>query len=86
MKIQFLGHIASGKRIPPVAKKVQDMKNRKRPENKRDVMRILGSLGFYRTFIKKLHVDSKPFYKLLRDDIPYNWTKEHEDLFQDINI
>ena len=83
-KVQFLGHIVSDKGIQPVAKKVQDLKNLKSPENKRDVMRILGSLGFYSTFIKNLHVDSKPFYELLRDDTPFKWTKEHENLFQDI--
>ena len=42
-------------------KKVQDLKDLKSPGNKRDVMRISGSLGFYSTFIKNLHVDSKPF-------------------------
>ena len=83
-KVQFLGHIVSDKGIQPVAKNVQDLKNLKSPENKRDVMRILGSLGFYSTFIKNLHVDSKPFYELLRDDTPFKWTKEHKNLFQDI--
>ena len=82
-KVQFLGHIVSDKGIQPVAKKVQDLKNLKSPENERDVMRILGSLGFYSTFIKNLHVDSKPFYQLLRD-VPFKWTKEHEKLFQNI--
>ena len=76
-KVQFLGHIVSDKGIQPIAKKAQDLKNLKSPENKRDVMRILGSLGFYSTFIKNLHVDSKPFYELLRDDTPFKWTKEH---------
>ena len=64
--------------------KVQDLKDLKSPENKRDVMRVLGSLGFYSTFIKNLHVDSKPFYELLRDDVPFKWTKEHEKLFQNL--
>ena len=83
-KVQFLGHIVSDKRIQPVAKKVQDLKNLKSPESKRDVMRILGSLSFYSTFIKNLHVDSKLFYELLTDDVPFKWTKEHEILFQNI--
>ena len=47
-------------------------------------MRVLGNLGFYSTFIKNLHVDSKPFYELLRDDVPFKWTKEHEELFRNI--
>ena len=81
-KVQFLGHIVSDLGIQPVAKKVQNLKNLKSPENKRDVMRILGSLTFYSTFMKILHVDSKPFYELLTDDFPFEWTKEHKKLFQ----
>ena len=77
-KVQFLGHIVSDKGIQPISKKVQDLKNLKSPENKRDVMRILGSLGFYSTFIKSLHVDSKLFYEPLRDDTPIKWTKTGE--------
>ena len=83
-KVQFLGHIVSHKGIQPVAKNVQDLKDLKSPENKRDVMRVLGNLGFYSTFIKNLHVDSKPFYDLLRDDVPFKWTKEREEIFQNI--
>ena len=47
-------------------------------------MRILRNLGFYGTFIKILHVDSKPFNELLRNDVPIEWTKEHEKLFRAI--
>ena len=83
-KVQFLGYIVSDKGIQPIAIKVQDLKNLKSPENKRDVILILGSLGFYSTFIKNLHVDSKPFYELLKVDVPFKWTKEHEKFFQNI--
>ena len=47
-------------------------------------MRILGSLGFYSTLIKNLHVGSQPFYEFLKDDVPCKWTKEHEKIFQNI--
>ena len=29
-------------------------------------------------------MDSKPFFELLKDDVPLKWTKEHEKLFQNI--
>ena len=81
-KIQLLGNIGSDRGIEPVAKKVQDLKNLRIPENKRDVMRILGSLVFYSTFIKNFQVGLKPFYELLKDDVPFESAKEHEKLFQ----
>ena len=83
-KVHLLGHIVSDRGIQPVAKKVQEIKNLKSLENKRDRMRILGSLDFYSTFIKNLQVDSKPFYELLRDDVLFKWTTGHEELFQNI--
>ena len=30
------------------------------------------------------HVDSQPFYDLIRDSTPFHWTHEHEKLFQSI--
>ena len=83
-KVKFLGHVISSDGIQPIAKRVQDLKNLKSPESKRDVMRVLGCLGFYSCYIKNLHVDSQPFYELIRDSTPFHWTEEHEKLFQSI--
>ena len=47
-------------------------------------MRVVRSFGFYSTFIKNLHVDSKPFFDLLKGNVPFKWTKNHEKLLQNI--
>ena len=83
-KVKFLGHVISPEGIQPIAKRVKDLKNLKSPESKRDVMKVLGCLGFYSCYIKNLHVDSQPFYDLIKDSIPFHWTHEHEKLFQSI--
>ena len=83
-KVKFLGHVISPEGIQPIAKRVKDLKNLKSPECKRDVMRVLGCLGFYSCYIKNLHVDSQPFYELIRDATPFKWTEEHERIFQSI--
>ena len=57
----FLGHVISEQGIQPVAKRIKDLQNLKSPDSKRDVMKILGYLGFYSCYIKKLHVKSQPF-------------------------
>ena len=63
-KVKLLGHVISQDGVQPVAKRVQDLKNLKSPECKRDVMKLLGCLDFYCCYIKNLHVDSQPFYEL----------------------
>ena len=65
-KVKFLGHIFSSEEVQPIAKRIKDLKNPKSLECERDVMKVLGSLGFYSCNIKFLHVVSKPFYNLIR--------------------
>ena len=45
-------------------------------------MSFIGALNFYTKFIKKLHINLKPFYDLLHENTPWKWTDEHESLFQ----
>ena len=81
-KVKFLGHVISSEGIQPTAKRVKDLKNLESPECKRDVMKVLGCLGFYSCYIKNIHVESKPFYDLIRDSTSFHWTEEHEGIFQ----
>ena len=83
-KVKFLGHTISQDGIQPVAKRVQGLKNLKSPECKRDVMKVLGCLGFYSCYIKNLHVVSQLFYELIKDTTPSKWTEQHEALFNQI--
>ena len=80
-KVKFLGHVISPDGIQPIAKRVDALRNLKSPQSKRDVMKVLGCLGFYSCYIKNLHVDSEPFYDLIKDSTPFHWTEEHEQMF-----
>ena len=81
-KLKFLGHVISSDGIQQIAKRVKDLKNIESPECKRDVMKVLGCLGFYSCYIKNLHLDSKPSYDLIGDSTSFHWTEEHEKIFQ----
>ena len=83
-KVKFLEHVISPDGIQSMAKRVHALRNLKSPQSKRDVMKFLGQLGFYSCYIKKLHVDSQPFYYLIKDSAPFHWTEDHEILFNSI--
>ena len=83
-KGKFLGHVISPDGIQPIAKSVDALRNLKSPQSKRDVMKVLGCLAFYSCYIMNLHVDSQPFYDLIKDSTPFQWTEEHEELFNSI--
>ena len=80
-KASFLGRVIPPQGIQPIAKRVKDLKNLKSPEIKRDVWKVL---GLYSCYIKNLHVDSQPFYDLIKDSNSFHLTHEHEKLFQSI--
>ena len=83
-KVKFLGHVISEQGIQPVAKRIKILQNLNSPESKRDVMKVLGCLGFYSCYIKNFHVNSQPFYELITDTTPFKWTDRHEELFKEI--
>ena len=83
-KVKFLGHVISPHGIQPIAKRVDALRKLKSPQSKRDVMKVLGCLGFYSCYIKNLHVDSQPFDELIKDSTPFHWTEEQEQLFKSI--
>ena len=47
-------------------------------------MQFLGSVNFYSKFIEKLHINLKPLYTLLHDDVKFQWTPELEKIFQNV--
>ena len=49
-------------------------------------MSFIGALNFSTKFIEKLHFNLKPFYDLLHENTPWNWTDEHEHLFQKLKM
>ena len=71
-KVNFLCHVISPKGIQPIAKQVKALKNLKSHECKRDVMKVLGCLGFYSCYIKNLYVASQPLYNLIKDSTSFH--------------
>ena len=49
-------------------------------------MRVLGCVGFYSSYIKTFMLIRKPFFDLIRDDTPFEWTPEHEELFNEVRF
>ena len=83
LKLKFLGHEEGNSTIKPTPSKVEAIKRIPLKERK-DVMQFLGSVNFSSKFIEKLHINLKPLYNLLHDDVNFQWTPELEKIFQDI--
>ena len=84
LKVKFLGHEIGNNTIKLIPSKIEAIKRIPSPKEKKDVMQFLGSVNFYSKFIEKLHINLKPLYTLLHDDVKFQWTPELEKLFQNV--
>ena len=46
--------------------------------------KTLCSVNFHSKFIEKLHINLKPLYTLLQDDVKFQWTSDLEKILQDV--
>ena len=83
-KVRFLGHFLSKDGISPIASRTDDIRNLKTPESKTEVLRVLGMMGFYHTYILNIHIDAKPLYDLTKDSTLFKLLQEHENIFTDL--
>ena len=84
-KVKFLGHEKKNTNINSIpSSKIEAIKKIPSPKDKKDIMQFLGSVNFYSKFIEKLHINLKPLYTLLHDNIKFQWTPELEKIFQDV--
>ena len=84
LKVKFLGHEMGNNTIKPIPSKIEAIKKIPSPKEKKDVMQFLGSANFYSKFIGKLHINLKPLYTSLHDDVKFQWTPELEKIFEDV--
>ena len=81
-KVKFLGHKIGYNTIFPNHSKIAAIQKNLSPTGRVALMSFIGALNFYTKFIKKLHINLKPFYDLLHENTLWKWTDEHEQLFQ----
>ena len=84
LKVNFIGHENGNNTIRPIPSKIEANKRIPSPKEKKVVMQFLGSVNFYSKVIEKLHINLKPLYTFLHDDVNFQWTPELEKIFQDV--
>ena len=80
-KVKFFGHEIGCNTIKPIHSKIAAFQKIPSPTGNVALMSFIGALNFYTKFIKKLHINLKPFYDLLHENTPWKWTEEHKTLF-----
>ena len=80
--VEYLGHIVGQGCVKPVDAKVDAIANYPAPTNKKDLMRFLGMVGFYRKFCHNFSTVVTPLTNLLQKKVKFIWTEGCETAFK----
>ncbi|CAG4988445.1 unnamed protein product [Colias eurytheme] len=82
--VEYLGNIISNGEVKPSPNKTKALKNTQPPTCVKQLRQFNGLASYFRRFIPKFSEKMAPLYQLTKKDIPWKWTKEHEDVRQEI--
>lgn len=80
--ISYLGHVISSEGVQTDPQKVSAVVTWPTPKNTKELRSFLGLAGYYRKFVKHFGIISKPLTNLLKKNITFCWTQEHDTTFQ----
>jgi hypothetical protein len=83
-KVEFLGHVTTKEGIAVNPSKFQVILDWKAPKNVKEIRGFLRMAGYYQRFVEGFSKIAGPMTKLLRKDVPFEWTKKCEQSFQEL--
>jgi hypothetical protein len=83
-RVKFLGHVIERGKISVDPDKFEPLKKLKIPENKKDLQSVLGFLNYFRRFVSNFAQRAKPLYDLLKKNVEFITTDEHEQALSDL--
>ena len=82
--MKYLGFEVSKEGIRIDDRRLKVIGDLPRPINKKEVRKVLGVLGYVRHHVKHFSVICKPLYNLLKEDVPFEWSEEVGNAWQEI--
>jgi ribonuclease HI len=81
---KLLGYMVSRQGIDPNPEKVSAITRMAPPESLHDIQKLTGCMAALSRFISRLGVRGLPFFKLLKKQDKFQWTKEAQEAFEDL--
>ncbi|XP_062550294.1 uncharacterized protein K02A2.6-like [Armigeres subalbatus] len=79
--IEYCGYIIDRRGISKMPQKVEAIQEMPRPKNREQVRAFMGLINYYGRFIKNLSTKLYPINSLLKENMPFVWTKACEQAF-----
>ena len=81
-RIEFLGHLLSGKGIRPLPSIVGKIEQQARPTDVKRLRSFLGLVNYYRDFLPNMAETAVPLYRLTQKGVQWKWNQECENSYQ----
>jgi hypothetical protein len=82
--VTYLGHVVGQGQVKPIKAKCEAIEQYPTPTNKRQLMRFLGMVGYYRKFCPNFSDIASPLTDLLKKNSKFVWSEECESAFNKI--
>jgi hypothetical protein len=82
--VDFVGHHISARGVSPLHSNVEAITNLEPPSKLKELRSFLGAAGYYRKFIPAYSDLVEPLQSLLKDGVPFEWTSQHQQSFEQL--
>ena len=82
--VSFLGHKVSAEGIIPDPERTATLRKYPVPKDQTTLRSFLGFTSFYRRHIRNYAKIAKPLYSLLQKQVPFEWTTECQQAFEEL--
>ena len=83
-EVAFLGHVVSREGISTDPDKIKQVLDWPTPKNLTEVRAFLGLTSYYRKFAEKFAAVAAPLHALTGKNVPFRWSKECQDAFDEL--
>lgn len=84
--VVYLGKVVGQGQVRPVRAEVEMIDNYPMPTTKKELMRFLGMVGFYRCFCRNFSTVVAPLTNLLRGGVDFCWTLGCQQAFEKVKM
>jgi transposase InsO family protein len=82
--VNYLGHIIEKNTVRPLQDNLISIRNFPIPTCRKNIRQFLGKINFYNKYIENASRMLEPFHRLLRKDVPFEWTTECQEAFEKV--
>jgi hypothetical protein len=74
--VKYLGHIIEQNTVRPLQDNLISIRNFPVPTSRKNIRQFLGKVNFYHKYLENSACTLEVFHRLLRKDVPFEWTPE----------